>query len=432
MSTPFLLIEDADVDPNLATAVTNANQDWRLTFHKIADAQTYTSVINALESPSDGDLVAAFDLDYSTPAAAVTSTPYWDAIEQASKDLIPPQTRHGVNALLCLLTNFKKGNCLVVVSSNFTGDGMDSGQALRSEIQKIAAHKRQTAAIHAHFPGGPLTVGNALLADRLTGINNAWNAFFGSMASRLRSSRNSGWFNDSPHSFPVPAHMPHDFPVADGATAQITDELKPWLASLSSADESTIQVCLGTLFSVNGSGFYKHALQHITGACALHCGRSNGKPLNMHGLALLGCCYAHDFSAVFNAITWPADPSAYVTPPALASTASEELLYLLVGRPAGQRNAQPSGVFGILGIHNGEDGGQKGDKTVTSVELTASSVKFTFSVKGVSLANKYNNGATTGNAYLALVALRDTLRGNGVSVTCCGTGSEFTLTITKP
>lgn len=432
MSTPFILVEDADVDPSLANAVSQANRDWTLQFHKISDAVAYNGVISALESPPEGDLVAAFDLDYSTPVAAVTTLPYWECIETTSLSVIPAQTKHGVNALLCLLKNFKKGNCLVVVSSSYTGDYTDSGRALRHEIQRIAAKKRPIAEIHAYFPGGPLTVGAALLADRLASINNAWGAYFGSMASRLRSSQNAGWFNDSPSSLPFPAHMTHDFPSGSAFRALIANELAPWLSSLAGANEEGVRGCLSAILQANGHGFYKHALQHVTGACALHCGRANGKPLNMHGLALIGCCYAHDFSEVFNTITWLADPSEYVTPSAPATTASEELLYLLVGKPAEQRDFPPSGVFGILGIHNGEEGGLKGERTVTSVELTASSVKITFRVKGEKLAEKYNNGFGTGNAYSALVALRDTLSEKGVSVTCCGTSSDFTLTITKP
>ncbi len=432
MKHPFILIEDADPDPSLSDAIRSLNSDWELQFRKITNEGDYNQVIAMLTAIQAGDLTAAFDLDYSNKAGKKTKTPYWDAMDADRKAVIPAQTKHGVNALLCLLSNFNHGNCLLVVSSNFTGDKMDSGRALRAEIQKIADRKRPHAVIHAYFPGGPLTVGNPFLTERLQEIKGAWDAFFGSMASRLRASQNAGWFSDTPELPPSPLHMIHAEPSNEIDNDNIKTDLSRWLACVAEVEESVANGALDTLFASNGFGFYKHAVEHVTGACALHCGRKRGKALNMHGVALIACCYAGDFAGVFNGITWPADDSARLIEPAEDTNPSQELLYLLVGKPSEQATAQPSGVFGILGKHNGKNGGTTGVKTVTSIELNGSKVIIKFAIRGKELADKFTNGNATGNAFCALTQLRATVVANGVTVLCSGTESNFTLTIAKP
>lgn len=425
MTTPFILVEDADVNSTLVDAVQQVNAAWELQLHKITDAAAYDRAIETLANPPCGNLVAAFDLDYYDKVGEAAEIRYWDQMKDHSKESIPLRTKHGVNALLCLLSNLKQGNCLVVVASQFSGDDTDPGRALRSEIQRIAKEKRSAAAIHAYFPGGPLTVRNALLTDRLRAIQNAWNSFFGSMASQLRSSQNAGWFKEGAE---YPAYMRHDLVVTDSMKEDVTR----WLACVSGADAIVVRTSLDRLFAKDGSGFYKHALQRVTGACALHCGREFGKALNMHGLAFIACCYTSDFASVFDAIEWLTNKSERLIDEPEDSTVSENLLYALVGKPTDQPAAPPSGVFGILGVDDGREGGTKGRKTVTSVKLASRNVQITFAIRGRELAEKHKTKGATGSAFCALQQLSNIVTPYGVSVACTGTESELTLTIAKP
>ncbi len=431
-SVRFLLVEDSDIPNYFDSAVARQNARWCFVplpiWSQVAGKTefSYEYVLQFLARDAVAPSVAAFDLKYENLPAGL-ALPYWEAIPKTDKAEIPEDFRFGVNAMLRYVDSIKSGDHLIVISSTYAAPRMDVEQPIRSQIEEKVQKTRPKAAVYVHFLTGSLVKNEYQAMERLAEINGVWESIFGSMASRLRASQNAGWFREGAE---FPAHMIHAVPGDDLNRDDTKADLCWWLACLSGSDAGAVRGALDGLFATDGFGFYKHAVERVTGACALHCGRGNGKPLNMHGLALIACCYAGDFATVFQAITWPRNDSERLIDSSPVTNEAENLLFSFVGKPTVA--TQASGVFGILGIHDGRDGGVKGSKTVTSVKLTEQSVEVKFGIKGTELAKKYNGCPTTGTAYSALTALRDSLSASGVTVSCAGSASDFTLTITKP
>lgn len=396
----------------------------------IDNDSTWKNILESFGEMEADQSVGLFDLNFDCVSDKVECTRFSDS------GLCPKIFRGVEPGIEMLLAYAEKANLLqreslAVLASNQVGDARFKAlnQLFRRRFLPWVRLMKVDSALSAEND----------TSDTISQIHKGWDDYFGSLSSRLRPSFAASWFKERD---PEPTFMIHSdgenvVPLREGP---VLTAISSYLASVIEIDDEVGRTLLNDLSDPALLGFYKYAMQHLVGACAVHCGRGAiGKRMNLHCVAFLACAFSKSPTDLFHGISWNLKGSAELLPSRPSSEEAENILDALVGRSGA--NEKTEGLFPLLGIHCGKgDAEKKGTKTVTNLLLESNRLEVTFALNGIEIAEKLEpkNGKPpteleiSGNSARAIGRLRELILPAGLDVTVDGNEETLKLTIKQP